>query len=195
MANRSFGIALVALGLAGGGAALARDTPPPANETPTPTAEQPKDLVGLARSFVQRVGGQLEKADERELFALAPARVDVPPGPGEGIPDGEELILEVFIGELRFVDSIFVVKQGIGVLVSLAEITEFIGFAIDVGDDPGRAAGWFIRETNTFELDFDAGTLVIRGEDREIQEGMLVFIDDELFLHSSAFEDWFDVQP
>ena len=100
----------------------------------------------------------------------------------------------MFIGELRFVDSIFVVKQGIGVLVSLAEITEFIGFAIDVGDDPGRAAGWFIRETNTFELDFDAGTLVIRGEDREIQEGMLVFIDDELFLHSSAFEDWFDVQ-
>ena len=84
MANRSFGIALVALGLAGGGAALARDTPPPANETPTPTAEQPKDLVGLARSFVQRVGGQLEKADERELFALAPPRVDVPPGPGEG---------------------------------------------------------------------------------------------------------------
>ena len=104
------------------------------------------------------------------------------------------MILEVLIAELRFVDTIFVIKQGTGVLVSLAEITEFIGFAIEVGDDPGRAAGWFIRETNTFELDFDAGRLVIRGEQREIKEGTLVFIDDELFLHSSAFEDWFDVQ-
>ena len=181
---------------------MAQDAPPPTDQPPVPAdaqltdidEEQPTDLVGLARSFVQRVGGRLDKADERELLALAPLREEAPPGPGEGIPDGEELILEVLIAELRFVDSIFVVKQGTGVLVSLAEITEFIGFAIEVGDDPGRAAGWFIRESNTFELDFNAGRLVIRGEPRVIEEGMLVFIDDDLFLHSSAFEDWFNVQ-
>ena len=139
-------------------------------------------MADLGRLFVDRIGprfGEIRPEGARPL--------------GSGIPDGEELIFEVLVGELRFLDNIFAIKQGAGLMVSLREMTNLLGFAIEFGGEPGVAAGWFIREANTFELDYFAGRVVVAGELLELDPDRVAMIGNVLYLHSDVFAEWFGI--
>ena len=203
---------LLAAGLsaASGTASAQEEPPPPAEEEVAPQQDgqvspqqyaqlqeildklqaeahpPPRSMAELAQAFLSRLGVRLGVV----VNVAEPGSPGAPPG--SGIPDGEELILEVLVADLRFVDSFIAIKQGTGVEVSLPGISNLIGFAI-AADETGRASGWFIQEENTFELDLEAGTLFIRGEPRTIPPGAAVLREGELYVHSSVFESWFGI--
>lgn len=150
----------------------------------------------LADEFTRRMNRRLNQPTATELASLPPGSQVILPSvrPEDSIADGEELIMEVRVGNLRFVQSIFTIKQGIGVLVDLAEISAVVELALQVDADAGTARGFILTEDNTFELDRDAGTYTIKGEVRRLEPGQLQDVDGRLLVHSTAFEDWFGIR-
>ncbi|MEQ8248176.1 MAG: hypothetical protein RID42_10915 [Alphaproteobacteria bacterium] len=148
----------------------------------------------LGREFVSRLRGPLldrplvEDAPEITEATLRLQRDDA------GILDGEELILEVQIDNRRFVQSIFTIKQGDGIMVDLAEISQLLDFSIDVDAAAGTASGFFIDPTHTFELNLDLGSAVIEGETVPVDPADVQRTDDTIFVHSDTFAAWFGVR-
>ncbi len=150
----------------------------------------------LADEFTRRMNRRLNQPNATELASLPPGSQVILPSvrPEDSIADGEELIMEVRVGNLRFVQSIFTIKQGNGVLVDLAEISAVAELALKVDADAGTAEGFILTEDNTFELDRDAGTYTIKGEVRRLEPGQVQDVDGRLLVHSTAFEDWFGIR-
>ncbi|NQV79431.1 MAG: hypothetical protein HQ495_02710 [Alphaproteobacteria bacterium] len=148
----------------------------------------------LARDFVSRLRGPLldtPLAEDAPEFSEAALRLQ---DDTAGIQDGEELILEVQIDGRRFVQSIFTIKQGDGILVDLAEITQLLDFSIEVDPVRGTAGGFFIDPTHTFNLDLEAGIVEIEGERVPVRSEDIRRTDDTIFVHSDTFAAWFGVR-
>ena len=202
-----FLIVLASSALSGAGSVLAADNDPlhrlaekfverigPVAQPPPDTAAsrqagKPRTLNDLARLFVARLGPQPGSSAAGQIAPVSTTEVPE----GAGIPDGEELIFEVHIGDRQFDESILVIKQGAGILFSLREITDLVGFKIKVDNESGKATGWFINEKNTFDLNLATREIIIAGEERTIDSNNVKNIDGELYVHSDTFKAWFGV--
>jgi hypothetical protein len=159
----------------------------------TDTEETKEEVrVDLAAEFVRRLRGPLLETPLAEDEAEATESALVLAQDPVGIPDGEELIFEVRIDNRRFLQSLFGIKQGDGILVDLAEAAELLEFAIDV--DAATASGFFIDPTKTFVLDLDAGTATIEGETIPVTGEDIRRLDDAILVHSDTFLIWFSVR-
>lgn len=147
----------------------------------------------LAVDFLRRLRGRLD-VPEDDVEAEPTDSAIVLATNQSGIPDGEELIFEVRLDNRRFVQSLFGIKRGDGILVDLAEAVELLELAIDVDPDSGRAEGFFINPNNTFLLDLDRGQVVIEGETVAVNLDDVRRLDDAILVHSDQFNVWFNVQ-
>lgn len=152
----------------------------------------------LGEEFYRRINRRFSEPTQTELAALPPgssAVVQLPTvRPEDSIADGEELIMEVRVAQLRFVQSVFTIKRGNGVMVDLAEIAAVMELALQVDARAGTAKGFILSEDNTFELDANRGAIIVRGQTRPIKPDDVEEIDGRLFVHSSAFVDWFGIR-
>lgn len=148
----------------------------------------------LATEFVRRLRGPLLEAPLVEVEAETTVSALTLADDESGIPDGEELIFEVRIDNRRFLQSLFGVKQGDGILVDLGEAVELLEFAIDVDAPSGTASGFFINPENTFALDLNAGIVTIEGETIEVVANDVRRLDDSILVHSDVFAIWFSVR-
>jgi hypothetical protein len=117
----------------------------------------------------------------------------VPVSPATGIPDGEELLFELRLGNAVLSPAIPGIKQGTSVLLPLGEIVSAVEFPIAIDPRAGRASGWFIREAQSFALDLDSGMATVAGERKPVPRGAVARDADDLLIDARVLTDWFGI--
>ncbi|MBI4031153.1 MAG: hypothetical protein HY370_05705 [Proteobacteria bacterium] len=158
-----------------------------------------KDLLGLARQFVEKVGAGFDRADEYILTPEEKRRrryaVD--------IPDGELLLLRVGVVKsnarsnrqrLLFEEPVIAIKQGDDVMVSLSDFFNVAQFAVEVKPAEKVAEGWFIRKNKIFRLDVGAMTANVDGAEYRLTEGDVGIDDTDIYLKGKILEEMFDFE-
>jgi hypothetical protein len=114
-----------------------------------------------------------------------------------GIPEGEELLLSIYINNL-YLGDIFGFKSKQGAKINLQDLFSVLEFPIDIDMNEKIAKGWFIAEDKTFHWDF--GTIEQEGQQSRVNiEGKLEFVDEnaihiqdnELFVEGALVSKWF----
>ncbi len=177
-----YGVLLSCVALAAGTAYA--ETPPP-----QPDARRAA-LLDLAQGFVDKVGGGFAQAD-RYLATILPDDMRAQENFVD-IPDGEILLLQIALGNLRISDTVLGIKQGRDVMLSLRDFASVARFAIDVRPEEGVAEGWYIRENQIFRLDKAAGDVAAADRRYEIAAGDILVQDDDIFVRGQALAEWLD---
>ncbi len=113
--------------------------------------------------------------------------------------DGEELILTVLLDKYTLGDA-FAITQNGSVLYDLATLVELLDFPIKSDSASKSLNGWYIKETNNFELKVLgepelAGKLVINyaGNRLELEHDQYTFVDDVFYLSENSIEQVFEI--
>jgi hypothetical protein len=114
-----------------------------------------------------------------------------------GIPEGEELLLSIYIDSL-YLGDIFGYKSKSGAKISLQDLFNVLDFPIDINMDEKIAKGWFIAENNGFEFDFAAfkqkgqqSRVNYADKSELVDENAIHIQDNELFVDSAIVSKWF----
>jgi hypothetical protein len=78
-------------------------------------------------------------------------------------------------------------------LLGLQELTDAMGFVIEVDLEEGTAKGWFLQELNRFELDLQAQQVQLTEKSMTLGPNALVYVDDDIFIDIRLLESWFPV--
>lgn len=149
----------------------------------------------LAKSFVSRLksiyhrGGEQPEVQQRQE-----------PGAEENrdalnyIPDGENLLLKPSLGyQHQFSDNVPGLKENGKVYLSFADFIDILYFAIDYDHNTQSGAGWFLREDWTFSVDFNARTVVSKGESFAVADDDIYMDGGEVLASTEALERWFGI--
>lgn len=114
-----------------------------------------------------------------------------------GIPDGEELLLSLYIDDYYIAD-LFAYKSKKNAQISLNNLFELLDFPIIVDVTNKRASGWFINETNRFNLELptlpETDAVVTINEQKTSLNYENYYIEsDELYVDADIIADWFAV--
>lgn len=153
----------------------------------------PSNLRALAQSFVEKMRGGFQQADDyyRTYYAGDIREQES----FSGIPDGELLLLEIVLPKrLKLADPVMAIKQGRDVMLSLSDFANIARFRIDVLADQRKAEGWFIRENKPFSLDLATGEVLAGTEVYTIREGDVLEQDGDLFIRADALSTWMDIE-
>lgn len=160
-----------------------------ADTPPQPDARRAA-LMDLARGFVDKVGGGFAQAD-RYLATILPDDMRAQDSFVD-IPDGEILLLQIALGNLRISDTVLGIKQGRDVMLSLRDFASVARFAIDVRPEEGIAEGWYIRENQIFRLDKAAGSVAAAERRYDIAPDDILVQDDDIFVRGQALAEWLE---
>ena len=133
--------------------------------------------TALANSANQRLGSSLIPSE-----GLAAVTAD------------QELIVQLTFGRFVLNDAVIAYPAGSGVLLPLDALMRALDFAITVEADVGRAHGWFLHESRSFELDIASGEAVVEGRHVAWPPGAVQTIDGDLYVASPLLADWFPLQ-
>lgn len=163
-----------------------------AQAEPTPQQAIDRDrLMDLARQFVDRVGGGMERAEAewqgRITLTAADNTLDI-----NQIPDGEILILQIRADRMRFPLDIMAIKDGGLLKISFADFIGAFNFPITFNAVDGIARGWFIREHLEFDMDIERGTIIAAGEVFPVPVDT-IYEDNDYFFPSEALGSWFGI--
>lgn len=112
----------------------------------------------------------------------------------EGIPEGEEILLSLYIDKYYLAD-IFAYKTQENAQLSLIDLFELLDFPIEVNGN--NASGWFINEQNSFSLDLpdqdgDVATVSINGKRTVLTAESYYLVDKDIFVDANIVSQWFD---
>lgn len=156
-------------------------------------------LLSIARDFVDRVGGNLEKADTA-LEQLSPSGASARNSLAS-IPDGEALILTVrlqnpkapmALQSLTLEEEVTAVKEGSDIMISLSDFFSAVQFPIKVHED-GTAQGWFLRESKQFNLDIQKNLAVIDKREFFIKPKQVRLQDKDVLVKGALLAEWFNL--
>ncbi len=75
--------------------------------------------------------------------------------------------------------------------VSLSEAAAALEFPIEVNSAEGRAKGWFISQSRTFELDLNQRTISIEDETNSLAADDALVYEHDIFIPITTFSRWF----
>ena len=109
----------------------------------------------------------------------------------------EEEALELRIVELRLrarsvlQADVFAYELDEALYLPLGDMLLALDFPIDVDPQALTARGWFLRESQTFDLDGVAGTVSVAGRTGALAAGSLRTDGQALFVRADILSDWF----
>jgi hypothetical protein len=116
-----------------------------------------------------------------------------------GIPEGQDLLLSIYIDKFYLAD-IFAYKSAKGAKISLSDFFKVVDFPILIDFTKKTAQGWFISETNQFELNFsDAAVnknqfkLTINGQSNLIQGSDFLIEENDIYVEGDVLSNWFNL--
>lgn len=160
-----------------------------AQEAPTPAASQ-ASLLDLGAEFMRSMRNNLRQSDlylsGAGKFELAEQRS------GSFYPDDEPLLLHPVIGRngISGRQDIYTVKNNHRAMISLADFFLATELPIKVNVSNGTATGWFIRQTNTFNLDMNAKQVSIAGKIQSIDLRNVHKTDNDILVSAETLESW-----
>ena len=151
-----------------------------------------QERISLARSFLQKM---------KQGFDSAENFLSGSPKPQSGLikretilPDGEQLLFEVFLPNRLKLDSVILARaENNQILISLRDFVTALEFPISVKADQGRAEGFYIRENKRFFLDA-ATQNVTTPEGVFTPSENVAFDGDDIYVPLPELEKWFDFQ-
>lgn len=133
--------------------------------------------TALANTSTQLLGGSLLPAN----------------GVSAASPD-EELIVQMTFGRFLLADAVIAFPTGSGLLLPLDTLFRAVDFAITVEADVGRAHGWFLHESRSFELDIASGEVAVEGRRSTWPPGAVQVVDGEIYVAAPLLAEWFPLQ-
>ena len=111
-----------------------------------------------------------------------------------GILVGEELILEVHVGNY-YIGDIIAIKQEEGAFIGLQAFSDVVRFLIDVDVANSSANGWFLRESNNFSLTIVNGKLDVAINEKLFSYNDDVYqVTDDIYLDIALLDEWFGIR-
>ncbi len=105
-----------------------------------------------------------------------------------------ELLLELRLnGEKLGLDILGYQRDG-GVLLSLNELTDGLGFPIAVDEAQGSANGWYISENRGFSLDLERAEVISSGKHLPLAAGEVVKFQGGLYVEAKTLQKWFPLR-
>lgn len=164
-------------------------------------AERPvarQDLLGIARQFVDKIGGTLKSTDTMLAEKIDAEDVRMQ-GYFDALPDGEIMILDIQLRtpiareykKLTLEQPVTAIKEGRGAMLSFLDFTAAANFPIRIDPETGTAEGWFIREKNTFSLDIAGKKLIIRGAEVPLADDDVRIENNDVLVRGKALAKWF----
>lgn len=103
------------------------------------------------------------------------------------------LLLKVTSSKLILNNGLSAYQLDDRLYLSLFELVDTLYFPIEVFDEDKTAEGWFIEKDNDFYLNVEQEQLIIKGREVEYDKEDLQIIDEEIYISSTALNDWFGV--
>ena len=110
--------------------------------------------------------------------------------------EGEELFVTTQIGDYLF-GEMFAKKNRSNVRFELQSFFDILDFPITIGEQPFRAAGWFVSEDNSFELSFadqDELWVKINDETYLVPQDSYELLDGEIYVDADTLAVWFEIK-
>ncbi len=168
-----------------------------------------EETAALSPSAAQPSGSSAsetrQKNDMSALAAAAPvfiapnngvSSVDSPAaenGPVNPLSEENLLILDVEAEKIGLQDSLLGYASNEANLLPLGQLSEKLGFSLEVDPQQGRADGWFIDEGRKFQLDMNGQTLTADGKSYPWEEGKIYSGDDDIYIDSELLSKIFPV--
>lgn len=131
---------------------------------------------------------------------VSPKKSLLPQNDSSGIPTGEELILSIYIDKLYLADT-FAYKTDNGTKINLYDFFESLDFPIDIDLEEGIIAGWYINESNRFELNLSTAEhqnglaqLTINEQNIDVLSESITIEGDELYVEGDTLAQWFNLE-
>ncbi|MAK59513.1 MAG: hypothetical protein CMK09_00895 [Ponticaulis sp.] len=77
--------------------------------------------------------------------------------------------------------------------IPMEDLIYELGFQIEFDPVTGNGSGWFLRETQTFELDIDANQLVVAGQLMPLDDGTIRKDGPILYVDAAQISRWFQL--
>ncbi len=148
-------------------------------------------LSELGDDFVSKIGGSMDEAD---LYLSGAGEIELAERKAKTVlPDDEPLLLRPVFGkdEISGAQDIYSIKHKKRLLMSLGDFASATGLAVTAKPSEGTAAGWFIRQTNTFSLDAKKREAVIQGKVFRINPDDMIADENDILISSVLLERWF----
>lgn len=147
--------------------------------------------MGLARQFVDRIGGGMAQADTqmglvRQDGKTSETHIE--------IPDGTELIFQVRVDTHLLQGDIVALKDEGELFLSLRDFFATLGFPIGFNSEQGKAEGWFIRENRRFAFDAKTGKVQCADKSFTFSPATVRARDDDWLVARGTLETWFDMR-
>lgn len=173
---------------------------PACAEPPASTLSR-EQLMNLARQFVDKVGQGLKTADEQMAEKIDPEDLRMQQY-FEGLPEGEPLILQISLSGTSFHDKrrinidqpVMAIKEGHDVMISLLDFVGAASFPIKVDAENGTATGWFIRETQPFNLDMATRKVTVLDTTFDIAPEDARIDGPDILVRGKTLSRWFGFQ-
>ncbi len=81
----------------------------------------------------------------------------------------------------------------VAIYISLSQLIENLEFSIDVDLDNKTAKGWFIKEDNILDIDFNKRTILINGRNEKLKTQDFIVTDEDIFFLSKNLGYWFPI--
>ena len=106
--------------------------------------------------------------------------------------DDNLLIVEIILGKYRLASDVFIYSSPEATFVPLQPIFDAIEFPIEVDPVALKATGWFLRESNRFDLNVKNRSLILDGEVQEIPHSARILSDGyDVYVDIVLLKQWF----
>ncbi|MGS0682975.1 SPOR domain-containing protein [Shewanella sp. 125m-7] len=114
-----------------------------------------------------------------------------------GIPDGEELLLSLYV-DSHYLSDVFAIKSKKNAQFSLMGLFELIDFPIEVDIDNNIVKGWYLDETRQFLMQLpEAGdgvvSVSVNQQNFQLSSADYSLMADDIYVAGDVIEDWFDI--
>ncbi|AOT09393.1 hypothetical protein S4054249_16730 [Pseudoalteromonas luteoviolacea] len=113
---------------------------------------------------------------------------------GDGrIQSGEELFFSLYVKD-HYLSEVFAVKSDEGVLLELQSLFSALDFAIVAEESRLRYVGWYIDETQRFELDLKQRRVNVSGQVTTLNTHQVLERNGEVYVEAALLAHWFRLQ-
>lgn len=108
------------------------------------------------------------------------------------LSDDNLLIVDIFLGDYRLAADVFIYTSPEATVIPLQPLFDAVEFPIEVDPVALKAHGWFLRESNEFDLNTAKQQVIVGDQTLQIADKALILSDDiDLYADIRLLKQWF----
>jgi hypothetical protein len=121
-----------------------------------------------------------------------------PPGkgavPADDAEPGNLLLLDVAVERTVVASAMTAYQIGSGVFVPMGELARVLTLSVRTDPASRRASGFLLRQDRGFDLDLQAGRVVISGRVERVDPSAVRVLEDDIYVDTTLLENWWPVR-